>query len=167
MSSGGVTAGLTFFDVSVGDELPTLVLPITRTLVVAGALASRDYQDVHHDHVLAQARGSKDIFMNILTTNGLVGRYVTDWSGPRGRLTAVNIRLGAPNYPDCTMTLTGSVTGKGPLGDDGRSGKVTVSIRGANELGDHVTGTVDVVLPLGDGEAGAEVTAADGEAGGT
>jgi hypothetical protein len=143
-------AGPTFADVSVGDELPTLVLPITRTLIVSGAIASRDYQDVHHDPVLAMARGSKDIFMNILTTNGLVGRYVTDWSGPHSRLSEVDIRLGVPNYPDCTMTFTGSVTGKGPLAGDGTSGLVTVAIRGANELGDHVTGTVGVVLPLGD-----------------
>jgi hypothetical protein len=142
--------GPTYSDVSVGDELPTLVLPITRTLIVSGAIASRDYQDVHHDQVLAKERGSKDIFMNILTTNGLVGRYVTDWSGPRSRLSEVNIRLGAPNYPDCTMTLTGTVTEKGPLSDDGTTGTVTVSIRGANDLGDHVTGTVRVVLPLGD-----------------
>jgi hypothetical protein len=78
-------SGLVFSDVSIGDELPTLVVPITRTLIVAGALASRDYQDVHHDQELAQSRGSKDIFMNILTTNGLVGRFVTDWSGPRSR----------------------------------------------------------------------------------
>jgi len=141
----------TFSDVSVGDELPTLVLPITRTLITAGAIASRDYQDVHHDHILAKERGSKDIFMNILTTNGLVGRYVTDWSGPRSRLAEVNIRLGAPNYPDSVMTLTGSVTDKGPLGDDGQSGVVTVSIRGANDRGDHVTGTVQVILPLGPG----------------
>ena len=141
----------TFSDVSVGDELPTLVLPITRTLITAGAIASRDYQDVHHDHILAKERGSKDIFMNILTTNGLVGRYVTDWSGPRSRLAEVNIRLGAPNYPDSIMTLTGSVTDKGPLGDDGQSGVVTVSIRGANDRGDHVTGTVQVILPLGPG----------------
>jgi hypothetical protein len=145
-----VDAGPTFFDVAVGDELPALVLPITRTLIVSGALASRDYQDVHHDHVLAQERGSKDIFMNILTTNGLVGRYVTDWSGPRSRLADVSIRLGAPNYPDCTMTFTGAVTEKGPLGDDGTTGAVTVAIRGANDLGDHVTGTVQVILPLGD-----------------
>jgi hypothetical protein len=144
----------TFSDVSVGDELPTLVLPITRTLITAGAIASRDYQDVHHDHVLAKERGSKDIFMNILTTNGLVGRYVTDWSGPRSRLAEVNIRLGAPNYPDSIMTLTGSVADKGPLDHDGRSGMVTVSIRGANDLGDHVTGTVQVILPVGkDGDA--------------
>jgi acyl dehydratase len=143
-----VLSDLSFFDVDVGDELPTLVLPITRTLIVSGALASRDYQDVHHDTELAQARGSKDIFMNILTTNGLVGRYITDWSGPRSKLSEVNIRLGAPNYPDCTMTLTGSVTDKGPLAGDGQSGMVTVAVRGNNHRGDHVTGTVKVVLPL-------------------
>ena len=99
-------------EVSVGDALAPLALPVTRTLIVAGALASRDYQDVHHDAELARRRGSKDIFMNILTTNGLVGRYVTDWSGPGGILRRVDIRLGAPNYPDDAMTLTGSVTAK-------------------------------------------------------
>ena len=93
-----------FAQVSVGDALPELSLPITRTLIVSGALASRDYQDVHHDAELARERGSKDIFMNILTTNGLVGRYVTDWSGPGGLLREVSIRLGAPNYPDDTMS---------------------------------------------------------------
>jgi acyl dehydratase len=139
---------LAFSDVAIGDELPTLVLPITRTLIVAGALASRDYQDVHHDAELAQERGSKDIFMNILTTNGLVGRYITDWSGPRGRLSEVDIRLGAPNYPGATMTLTGSVTAKEPAAADSASGLVTVSIRGANAMGDHVSGTVQVILPL-------------------
>jgi acyl dehydratase len=143
---------LTFFEVTVGDELPSLVVPITRTLIVAGAIASRDYQDVHHDISLAQTRGSKDIFMNILTTNGLVGRYVTDWSGPRSRLSEVNIRLGAPNYPGSFMTLTGSVTEKGPVAADGSSGVVTVSIRGANESGDHVSGNVLVILPMSLGD---------------
>jgi acyl dehydratase len=143
---------LSFSEVSVGDALPALVVPITRTLIVAGAMASRDYQDVHHDVELAQRRGSKDIFMNILTTNGLVGRYVTDWSGPRARLSQVNIRLGAPNYPGSVMTLTGSVTDKGPVADDMTSGMVTVSIRGVNELGDHVSGTVLVVLPMSTGD---------------
>ena len=143
-------ASRSYESVSVGDTIAPLPLPLDRSFIVATAIASRDYQDVHHDPALAQQKGSKDIFMNILTTNGLVGRYVTDWSGPRGRLSEVNIRLGAPNYPDCTMTLTGSVAAKGPLGDDGNSGVVTVAIRGANDLGDHVTGTVKVVLPLGD-----------------
>jgi hypothetical protein len=142
-------AGTGFGDVAVGDALPPLVLPITRTLIVAGALASRDYQDVHHDGVLAQQRGSKDIFMNILTTNGLVGRFVTDWAGPGARLEQVNIRLGAPNYPDCTMTLTGEVRMVDP--DDSGGGVVTVAVRGANDLGDHVTGTVVVRLAAGEG----------------
>jgi len=139
---------LSFSEVAVGDELPPLVVPITRTLIAAGAMAGRDYQDVHHDPMLARARGFKDIFMNILTTNGLVGRFITDWSGPRSRLSRVNIGLGAPNYPGAVMTLSGSVTEKGPLADDMESGLVTVSIRGVNELGDHVTGTVAVVLPM-------------------
>jgi hypothetical protein len=146
-----------FEEVAVGESLPELALPLTRTLIVSTAIASRDYQDVHHDSVLAVDRGSKDIFMNILSTNGIVGRYVTDWSGPGAVLTDVNIRLGAPNYPDDTMTLTGSVTAKDDQpGTDGKGG-VEVTLRGANGLGDHVTGTVRLRLPSdspGDNESG-------------
>jgi acyl dehydratase len=91
--------------------------------------------------------------MNILTTNGLVGRYVTDWSGPSSLIVDVSIRLGAPNYPDDTMTLTGSVAEKGPIAESGDRGLVTVTIRGANREGDHVTGTVTVSLPVGPGDA--------------
>ncbi len=145
-------AALVFFDVAIGDELPELVVPITRTLIVTGAMAAHDYRDGHHDPEAARAHGAPDIFMDILTTNGLVGRYVTDWSGPRSRLSEIDIRLGAPNYPGSVMTLTGTVTGKGPLAADGESGLVTVAVRGTNELGDHVTGTVDVVLPMEIGE---------------
>ncbi|MFI8517364.1 MaoC family dehydratase [Streptomyces sp. NPDC085481] len=123
-----------------GDELAPLVVPITRTLIVAGAVASRDYQDVHHDAELAREKGSPDIFMNILTTNGLVGRYITDHFGPRAALRKVAIRLGAPNYPGDTMTLTGTVTEI-----DGALAHVRVV--GANGLGHHVTGTVVVELP--------------------
>ncbi len=129
-------------DVTVGDSLPDLVIPITRTLIVAGAIASRDYQDVHHDHELATAKGSADIIMNILTTNGLVGRYATDWAGPDATVRAIRIRLGVPNYPGDTMTLTGEVTAV-----DTSTGVVTVGIVGANERGNHVTGTVEVALP--------------------
>ncbi len=141
------TTTLRFEDVAVGDELPVLPVPLTRTLIVSTAIASRDYQDVHHDSVLAVERGSKDIFMNILSTNGIVGRYVTDWSGPGALLTDVKIRLGAPNYPDDTMTLTGSVSAKDEVaGGDGRGG-VVVTVRGTNSLGDHVTGAVHLRLP--------------------
>ena len=138
----------TLDEVMVGDALPELVVPLTRTLIVSTALASRDYQDVHHDGQLAVERGSKDIFMNILSTNGLVGRYVTDWAGPGAVLTDV-IRLGAPNYPDDTMILTGSVTAKDDTIDADGRGAVEVTLTGANGLGDHVTGTVRLLLPAG------------------
>ncbi|MCX5312055.1 MaoC family dehydratase [Streptomyces sp. NBC_00154] len=127
----------------VGEELAPLEVAVTRTLIVAGAIASRDYQDVHHDAELAQQKGSPDIFMNILTTNGLVGRYVTDHFGPSAVLRKVAIRLGAPNYPGDTMVLSGTVTA---LGDDGTA---EVTVVGANGLGRHVTGKVTVSVPEG------------------
>jgi hypothetical protein len=139
---------ITYEEIVVGDELPELVLPLTRTLIVSTAIASRDYQDVHHDSVLAKERGSKDIFMNILSTNGLVGRYITDWTGSAGILRAVSIRLGAPNYPDDTMVLTGSVSAKKGLEEDGQRGVVEVTLSGRNGLGEHVTGTVEVSVPV-------------------
>ncbi|MFH8770924.1 MaoC family dehydratase [Streptomyces sp. NPDC017958] len=124
----------------VGAELPPLEIPITRTLIVAGAIASRDYQDVHHDAELARQKGSPDVFMNILTTNGLVGRYITDHFGPSAVLRKVAIRLGAPNYPGDTMVLTGRV-------EEVDGDTATVRVVGANAIGRHVTGTVTVSVP--------------------
>jgi acyl dehydratase len=121
--------------VRVGEQLPPLEIPLSRTTIVATAIASRDYQDVHHDPTLALERGSPDIFMNILTTNGYVGRFITDWAGPTAHLKKVAIRLGAPNYPGDTMRMTGEVTAV-----DGE--EITVQVVGSNSLGDHVTGTV-------------------------
>jgi acyl dehydratase len=126
--------------VKAGDRLPPLEIPVTRTLIVAGAIASRDYQDVHHDPDLARQKGSPDIFMNILTTNGLVGRYITDHFGPRAVLRRVAIRLGAPNHPGDTMVLTGTV-------EEVDGDTATVRVVGANGLGTHVTGTVTVRVP--------------------
>ena len=139
---------LRFEDISVGDTLPELAIALTRTLIVATAIASRDYQDVHHDPGLAVERGSPDIFMNILSTNGFVGRFVTDWAGPGALIESVSIRLGAPNYPGDTMTLSGTVTTTELPAQrtDGR-GVVEVAVRGANSRGDHVTGTVRLSVP--------------------
>ncbi|MBT2384445.1 MaoC/PaaZ C-terminal domain-containing protein [Streptomyces sp. ISL-11] len=132
-----------------GDELPALTIPVTRTLVVAGAIASRDYQDVHHDVEAARAKGSPDIFMNILTTNGLVGRYITDYFGPEATLLKVSIRLGVPNYPGDVLTLTGRIVSVSDHAHDSHGVPVEaeVAVRGANGLGRHVTGTVIVTVP--------------------
>jgi acyl dehydratase len=131
---------LRFAGVREGDALAPCPVPISTTLIVAAAIASRDYQDVHHDRDAAIRRGTPDIFMNILTSSGLTARYVTDWAGPEAILTALRIRLGAPNYPGDTMVFEGRVAKA-----DG--GRVEVAIRGANRLGDHVTGTALLRLP--------------------
>ncbi|NGO14517.1 acyl dehydratase [Streptomyces sp. HC44] len=128
----------------VGDALPPLEIEITRTLIVAGAIASRDYQDVHHDAELARQKGSPDIFMNILTTNGLVGRFITDHFGPTAVLRRVAIRLGVPNYPGDTMVLTGTVE---EVVEEAEGETVTVRVVGANGIGKHVTGSVTVTVP--------------------
>ncbi len=135
---------LRYEKVELGQELPELVIDLTPTLIISTAIASRDYQDVHHDRDLALQRGSKDIFMNILSTNGFVGRFVTDWAGPEALIKRVAIRLGAPNYPYDQMRMTGVVEGKETVGDEG---VVELSVRGRNALGDHVKGKVSLVLP--------------------
>ena len=140
-----MNASLRLSDVSVGQKLPELPIEITTTLVVAGALASRDYTPVHHDKGAARAQGMQDVFMNILPTNGLVGRFVTDWAGPDCMLKGVAIRLGTPNFPGDTMTLSGTVSSK-----DEEAGEVEVELTGRNSWGDHVTATVRLELPRGD-----------------
>ena len=124
----------------VGDTLPELVIEASVKNIVATAIATRDYQDVHHDIALAQERGSKTIFTNILTSNGYVLKYVTDWAGPLSVIKTSKIRLGVPNYAGDTMTMRGEVTEV-----DGN--KVTVAVRGSNSLGDHVIGTVGIEVP--------------------
>jgi acyl dehydratase len=133
---------LRFEQVKVGDALPELPIPITVTLVVGGALASRDFTPVHHDKAAAQAQGMSDVFMNILTTNGLVGRYVTDWAGPDAVVKNVAIKLGAPNLPGDTMKMAGNVKSK-----DDAAGELVVEVTGKNGWGNHVTGTVRLALP--------------------
>ncbi len=123
----------------VGERLPELTIEATPTFVVSAALATRDFQDVHHDRDLAQQRGSKDIFVNILTDTGLVQRFVSDWSGPAARIRRIAIRLGVPCYAYDTLVFSGEVESV-----DGA--EVTVSVIGRGQLGDHVVGIVELTM---------------------
>ena len=121
-------------------KLPDLTIDVTPTFVVSTALATRDFQDVHHDRAKAVQRGSKDIFLNILTTTGLVQRFVTDWAGPDAFVRSVAIKLGVPCYAGETLTFSGHVA-------TWEGAEATVEVVGRNSIGNHVTGTVRVVLP--------------------
>jgi uncharacterized protein len=120
--------------------LPPLVIDVTPTFVISAALATRDFQDVHHDRDRAVAGGARDIFLNILTTTGLVQRYVGAWAGPGAVFRAISIRLGVPCHAGDTLTLTGEVTA-----DDGA--ERVIAVTGRCGRGDHVTATVHLMLP--------------------
>ena len=127
------------FTVAVGTKLPELSLYGDPTFIISTALATRDYQDVHHDRDKAQAKGSKDIFVNILTDTGLVQRYITDWAGPNAMIKSIGLRLGVPWYAYDTVTFKGEVTAV-------EDQLVTLRVIGSNSLGDHVIANATLVL---------------------
>jgi acyl dehydratase len=132
-------------DVRVGARLARLEAPMTRSTIVAAAIATRDYQDVHHDPDLARARGSHDVFLNILATNGLVGRLVTDAFGPNVQLRKLAIKLGATAYPGDTLAIDGQVVAKEAAPAGGV--EVKIRVRGTVSRGEHVSGEVTLQVP--------------------
>jgi hypothetical protein len=125
--------------VEVGTKLPELNIYGDPTFIVSTAIATRDYQDVHHDRDKAQAKGSKDIFVNILTDTGLVQRYITDWAGSDAVVRSIGLRLGVPWYAYDTVTFSGEVTVV-------EEGLVTVKVVGNNSLGGDVIATATLTL---------------------
>ncbi|MFV1504121.1 MaoC family dehydratase [Mycobacterium kansasii] len=138
------TSTLRWSDVAVGDELTPLEILVTATVIVAGAIASRDFMPVHHDRDYANKQGSPNLFMNILTTNGLCVRFLTDWAGPEAMVKNLSIRLGVPCFPDDPLRFTGSVTAKSA--GSGGENFVEVTFQAANSLGKHVSGTAVLSL---------------------
>jgi acyl dehydratase len=128
--------------IEVGDELPTLVVTMTATRIAAGAIATRDFMPVHHDRDYANSQGAPDIFMNILSDTGYCSRYLTDWAGPEAMIRKLSIRLGVPVFPGSVLTYTGRVIGK-PAEE-----VVEVELRAFTDLGDHVSGTAVLELPV-------------------
>ncbi|MFE1596412.1 MaoC family dehydratase [Nocardia sp. NPDC058705] len=126
--------------IAAGTILPELVIHADPTFVISTALATRDFQDVHHDRDKAVERGSSDIFVNILTDTGLVQRFVTDWAGPRVLVRSIALRLGVPLYAGDTLTLSGEVV-------EVSGSQVTIAVRGRDSLGDHITATVVIAVP--------------------
>jgi len=126
--------------VQIGDQLPGLDIPLTTGSIIAGAMATRDWQDVHHDRERAQASGLRDIIVSIPTTVGYVARFVTNWAGPRAVLRSNKVRLGASACPGDTLRCTGSVVGKQP------DGLITVEVKLATASAVHANGEVTLTL---------------------
>jgi acyl dehydratase len=138
-------AKLFWEDVKEGQELPEQTRVIDATFIVSGAIwASHDFMPVHHDPKFAQLKGAPDVFMNILTSNGVVATYISNWTGPEGELKKISISLAVPNYPGDNMRIKGKVTKKYK---DGGLNLVDLSVVGENQLGPHATASATVALP--------------------
>jgi acyl dehydratase len=137
--------GLDWNQIRVGDAIAPLHVNVTATVVVAGAIATRDFMPVHHDRAYANSQGSPEIFMNIMTDNAYCSRFLTDWAGPDTMVKRIAIRLGVPAYAGSTLEFTGSVTGKSHAGTEGI---VEIEFRAANDKGDHLSGTAVISLPV-------------------
>lgn len=105
---------LTLADVQEGDQLPPLAYDVTATTIILGAMASRDWRPMHHDHDFAVNRnGTRDIFMNTPNQAAWFERYLTDWTGPTGRLGRMKFRMKGSVFPGDTMVLNATVSGAG------------------------------------------------------
>lgn len=122
---------------AIGADVTPIEIAITRGVVVATAIATRDYQDVHHDPDSAQASGNDDVFLNILTSNAYAERLVMEWAGPTARLAGLRLRLGLPCYPGDVLKLSGEVTAA-------EGARAELAIRGTHTRGAHFTGTATV-----------------------
>ena len=119
---------LTLDQIQVGDELPELAIDVTPTTVVLGALATRDWRPMHHDKDFARDRnGTKHVFINTPHNAAYFERYITDWTGPRGRLGKIQFRMSDSVFPGDRMVFDGKV--ENIATDDLGCGWVDLSIR--------------------------------------
>jgi hypothetical protein len=133
-----------------GAAVTPLVVDLDATRIVAGAIATRDFMPAHHDRDFANRQGAPDIFMNILSDTAYCSRFLTDWAGVDAMVTRLAIQLGVPVFPGHTLTFAGSVTA---LEHGDTEVVVGVTFAGTSDLGDHVTGTAELRLPV-DGTGG-------------
>ncbi|MGB3412695.1 MAG: hypothetical protein WBA45_16040 [Microthrixaceae bacterium] len=149
--SNTATNQMLFGSVSVGDKLPELSVDVTPTTVVLGALASRDWRPMHHDYKFATERnGVADIFLNTPNQAAWFERFITDWTGPKGRLGRMKFRMKTSVFPGDLMVLTGTVTAVET--DDAGCGWATIAV--AMNVGDTVASTCDVrvAVPVDDND---------------
>ena len=146
MTSVFVVPQLLLDEVAVGDALPSLNYEVTATTVVLGALATRDWRPMHHDKDFAVYRnGTQDIFLNTPNQAAWFERYLTDWTGPHGRLAWVRFRMKGSVFPGDTMSLRGVV--EATEVDEVGCGFVTVGVTLSVDDDVKTTCTARLALP--------------------
>lgn len=143
-----MTPTLTLANVHEGDKLPVLRCDVTTTLIVLGAIASRDWRPLHHDYHFAVDRaGTRDIFMNTPNLAAWFERYLTDWTGPFGRLGRMTFRMRSSIFPNSEMEFAGTV--RSVHTDDVGTGWVGVDVQVHQEGQLRTSAEVHIAIPVG------------------
>ena len=131
-----------FGSVKVGDELPPITIALSHTGITAAAIATRDFQPVHHDVERARSLGNANVFINTYTTAGYIERLIVEWAGRDVLLRKIAFRMGVSSYAGDTMIVKGKV-----IAVRTEDKCVEVEVIGSNSLGNHAVGTVVAQLP--------------------
>lgn len=132
-----------------GQAIPSLSYPVTATTIVLGALAARDWRPMHHDHDFAVNRnGTQDIFINTPNLAAWFERYLTDWTGPHGRLGRMKFRMLGSIFPGDTMVFDGTV--QSATTDDTGCGWIEVEVAVAVEGDVKTRCTARIAVPVDD-----------------
>ncbi|MBB4918751.1 acyl dehydratase [Streptosporangium saharense] len=121
---------------AVGTVLPGATIALTPSATTLATPSTADITPLRRTPLEGPAGGP----LNILTTMGLVERYVTDWAGPEALVRGINVKLGLPAQTGETLVLTGTVVSR-------EGEEFTVRVLGAVGPGEHVSGTVRLAFP--------------------
>lgn len=127
----------------VGAVLAPLTFPLPLKQFVLAVAATRDFYEIHHDDEYARSAGADAMLIGTHFIQGLVGRYVTDWSGPGGELRRLKLVPSGLSHPGDDLTLDGTVTG---VQVTSAETIVELTVVCANGRGLTHTATVDVRL---------------------
>ncbi|MEO7422052.1 MAG: MaoC family dehydratase [Ornithinibacter sp.] len=86
----------TFSDVSVGERIGPVVVPVTRETLRSYANASGDQNPIHQDEDFARSVGLPDVIAHGMWTMGAAGTVVADWAGDAGRVVQFGTRFTQP-----------------------------------------------------------------------
>jgi hypothetical protein len=127
-----------------GAELARLDIPIGVSDIVAMSIATRDFHPVHHDTAVARALGHPGLFINIMTTSGLIERFVRARCPEGATLRSLKLKLGVPHHADNVLSLSGTVEKAGAANGVHWA---ELSITAGNPLGRHAAALVRVEWP--------------------
>lgn len=138
---------LTFDEVQVGDQLPTVEYPLTVYRLVMAAGSNRDFNSIHHNTEYARSTGADEMYANTSFLLSAWERLVRDWMGADGSIRSIKgFRMRSFNYVGDTLRVLGDVVAVSRESD---IGLVDVRVRCENSRGVSVgPGIVQVALPL-------------------